>query len=184
MNTITTKRKGDWFQTHTGIEFYPNDPRPEEVVIEDIAHALARICRFGGHTRGFYSVAQHSVIVSQIVPESLALAALLHDATEAYIGDMVRPLKYSIPQYLVIEDRLWDVIAARFNLPRILPAEIKHADNIALVTERRDLLEHQRTWGEWSKAYTPLETVIKPHGPHVAEMMFLCRFNELTAILN
>jgi uncharacterized protein len=183
MNT-TTKRKGDWFQTHSGIEFYPLDARPEEILIEDIAHGLSRICRFGGHTRDFYSVAQHSVIVSNIVPEELALAGLLHDATEAYIGDMVRPLKYSVPQYLLIEDRLWDVIAARFNVPRILPAEIKHADNVALITERRDLLEKQRQWGEWSKAYSPLPSVIRPAGPHLAEVMFMCRFQQLMAIHN
>jgi uncharacterized protein len=180
----TTTRKGDWFQTHSGIQFYPLDPQPEEVLIEDIAHGLGRICRFGGHTRDFYSVAQHSVIVSNILPEELALAGLLHDATEAYIGDMVRPLKYSVPQYMLIEDRLWDVIAARFNLPRILPPEIKHADNVALITERRDLLEKQRKWGDWSKAYAPLPDIIRPVGPNLAETMFMIRFQQLIAIHN
>lgn len=177
----TKTRRGDWFQTHTGIQFYPLDPQPEDICIDDIAHALSKICRFGGHTKEFYSVAQHSVIVSNIVPPHLALTGLMHDATEAYIGDVVRPLKYSLPDYIQIEQRLWEVIAERFNLPSVLPPEIKHADNRALVTERRDLLAVQRQWGAWTKDYAPIEWKIKPQPPVIAESLFSLRFAELMA---
>jgi 5'-deoxynucleotidase YfbR-like HD superfamily hydrolase len=178
----TQTRVGDWFQTHNGVRFHPLDARLEEINIDDIAHALARVCRFGGHTEEFYSVAQHSVIVSNIVPKGLELCGLLHDATEAYIGDVVRPLKYQMPQYREIEDRLWLVIAERFNLPTEIPKEVKDADNVALITERRDLLQHQQTWGEWTKAYTPLEKIIQPLCPKSAEMYFTMRFNALMGI--
>jgi 5'-deoxynucleotidase YfbR-like HD superfamily hydrolase len=115
-------------------------PRVEDIWIDDIAHSLANLCRFGGHCRQFYSVAQHSVLVSRLVPLHLAFVGLMHDATEAYVGDMVRPLKYSLPQFLEIEDAIWRLIARRFDLPLHLPAEVKEADDIALVTERRDLI--------------------------------------------
>lgn len=179
MTTTTPNRIGDWFQTHSGIQFYPLDPRPEDIHIDDIAHALARICRFGGHTKEFYSVAQHSVLVSRIVSQELAFVGLMHDATEAFIGDVVRPLKYQMPQYLQIEDRLWEVIAERYNIPKVLPPEVKQADNVALITERRDLIPVQRQWGEWTKAYTPLDYTIRPESSPMAEALFMTRFNEL-----
>ncbi len=81
-------RRGDWIQVRSGRKFHPLDPRPEDVDINDIAHALSNLCRFTGHCTDFYSVAQHSVIASQIVPPASALAALLHDASEAYMGDI------------------------------------------------------------------------------------------------
>ncbi len=88
-------RKGDYIATYTGKQFYPLDPRPEDVCLEDIAHSLSNLCRFTGHTDTdrFYSVAQHSVICSTIVAPEAALLALLHDAAEAYLGDISRPLK-------------------------------------------------------------------------------------------
>lgn len=172
-------RTGDWFQTHSGVRFFPLDPHPEDINIDDITHALARTCRFGGHVRDYYSVAQHSVIVSNIVPEELALYGLLHDATEAYIGDCVRPLKYSMPQYREIEENLWGVVADRFGLHREIPAEVKHADNVALITERRDLLANQQEWGEWTKAYTPLAEKINPFNHDQSETLFALRFQEI-----
>src|SRR5262245_27549306 len=102
-----SQRIGDWMQTISGRKFWPLDPRPEEVCIEDIGHALSLVCRFGGHCHTFYSVAEHSVRVSLLAEDMakssahwtdenirmIALSGLLHDAAEAYIGDMVRPLK-------------------------------------------------------------------------------------------
>lgn len=92
-------RSGDWIQTATGGQFWPMDPQPDEIDINDIAHALAMLCRFGGHCLRFYSVAEHSVLLSHAVPPEHALWALLHDATEGYLVDMPRPIKAFLPGY-------------------------------------------------------------------------------------
>src|SRR4051812_41614297 len=120
-----------WIKTFSGrFDFLKLDPN--EINIKDIAHALAHTCRFNGHCKKFYSVAQHSVYVSQIVPEVDAPAGLMHDATEAYIGDMTRPLKAMFPEFGALEDRLWRRIAGKFGLPAELPETVKHADDLAL----------------------------------------------------
>lgn len=171
-----SKRVGDWFQTHNGIKFYPLDPRTEEIQIGDIAHALARVCRFGGHTREFYSVAQHCLLVSRIVSEEWALEGLLHDASEAYLGDMVRPLKLQMHDYYVAEQNLERVIAEKFGLLFPWSAEIKAADNTVLITEKRDLLEVDVPWS-WS--VPPLRDPIVPMAIEDAERAFLERFAKL-----
>ena len=134
-------RYGDFIQTYSGIEFYPLDPRIEEVKLLDIAHALSNICRFTGHCNEFYSVAQHSVLVSQYVSEENALWGLLHDASEAYICDIARPVKKSLEMkpYKEIEKRLMNVIAKTFNLSEDEPKEVKEIDTKMLRTEARDL---------------------------------------------
>src|SRR5690242_11754504 len=88
-------RRGDWMQTYTGRRFWPLDPRVDDIDIGDIAHHLSLVCRFAGACREFYSVAQHCVGVSYVCDPKDALWGLLHDAAEAYVGDMVRPLKRS-----------------------------------------------------------------------------------------
>jgi len=136
-----------WILTRTGRRFDLLMPMADQVSTLDIAHALGNICRFNGHTSRPYSVAQHSLLVSSIVPAEHQLAALLHDATEAYVGDMVRPLKALLPDYSAIENGIWLVICERFNLDPQLPACIHEADMIALATERRDLMpEHGESW--------------------------------------
>lgn len=177
---MNTHRKGDWFLTSTGVQFYPLDPRPEEVNIIDIAHALSNICRFGGHCDPFYSVAQHSVHVSLLVPRPLALVGLMHDAREAYVGDMVRPLKYNIPQFMEAEEVVAGAVATKFDLPLIMPPEVKRADNIALMTEKRDVVI--LTGADWDKWTTekPDPNLLIPLGPGEAKDLFLARFAELT----
>ena len=177
---VTTHYRGDWFQTHSGLAFYHQDPKPEDIRIGDIAHALSMLCRFGGHSKHFYSVAQHSVLVSSIVARHLQLSALLHDATEAYIGDMVHPLKESMPAFREMEDTIWLCIADKFNLPLRMDARIKDADWIALATERRDLMSNPPMPWRVQERFTPLQNKIDPQSPAIAERMFLTRFHELT----
>lgn len=168
-----------WIQTYTGRRFWPLDPRAEDVTIGDIAHALSNECRFSGHCRGFYSVAQHSVLVAQVVlqrsPE-LALTALLHDAAEAYMSDIARPVKKSMPIFGEMEHRIELVIAEKFSLVFPFPPIIKEADNILLATERRDLMpEPHRPWKCYGAAKA-LEYRITPWPPERAEEQFLASY--------
>lgn len=154
-------------------------PLPHHIDIGDIAHALSNICRFGGHTREFYSVAQHSVLASRIVPSEFALAALLHDAPEAYVGDVTLPLKHLLPDYRAIETAIWRVIADCFDLPVDLPSCVKRADRVLLATERRDLMKEQDTPWPVLDGVPPLPDVIDPWGPSHARAEFVMRYWDL-----
>lgn len=185
--------RGPWLLTFTGRRFFPFEPSAEEVDIRDIAHALANVCRFGGHTRDHYSVAQHSVLVSLIVPPELALLGLLHDAAEAYVGDMIAPIKLSrrLGDYDHIEDLVWCAIVEAFHLTAhgvdratmAMPREVKAADMVALVTEARDVMgvrDIGRAPG-WPSDIEPLGTThIVSVSPRAAEAQFITRWNELT----
>lgn len=170
-------RNGNWFLTFRGTQFFPLDPRPEEIDIDDIAHALSQICRFGGHSREFYSVAQHSLHVARLCPPELALVGLMHDATEAYCGDMIRPIKLNMPGFKEMEDRIWTAVAERFGLPAEIPAEVKHWDDVALMTERRDLVAH--TDHVWAIEAKPESREIIPINSNAAKTRFLNEFYRL-----
>lgn len=116
------------------------DPQPDSIIPIDICRGLAHQFRFGGHTCYAYTVAQHSIFVSELVPSEHALQALLHDATEAYIGDLPTPVKQLCPDYKRLEARLHACIMEHFDLPLELAPEILHADRVALATEKRDLM--------------------------------------------
>lgn len=137
-------RKGDWIQLVSGEPFWPLDPRRGEIQFDDIACALSMLCRYGGHCTRYYSVAEHSVLVSRLVPAEHALWGLLHDATEAYLVDLPRPVKYCLPEYRRAEDRLAGCIAERFGLPWPAPQEVKLADAAALQIERSQLMAESR----------------------------------------
>lgn len=171
--------RGDWMQTYTGRRFYPLDPRPEEIEPADIAHALSLLCRYGGHVDRFYSVAEHCVLMSQAVPSQDALAALLHDATEAYVVDVPRPLKRQLPGYATIEGQVWYAIAYRFGLDPVLPASVKEADNRILIDERTALMPRAERWGI-DDEFQPLHVGIEGWGPATAEQTYLARLAELT----
>lgn len=176
------KRYGDWMQTFSGVAYWPMDPRVSEVRIEDIAHHLSMICRFGGAVSRFYSVAEHSVLVSKCVPKAWALQGLLHDATEAYVGDVVRPLKRNLPRYEEVERLNWLCIAEAFSLPIEMHESVKHADNTVLLAERNALLGPQPIpWG-WDKNYVPADVEILCMTPEEAKSAFLARFNQLYQI--
>lgn len=177
---MANPRAGGWCQTYSGKAAYPLDPRPEDFCIEDIAHALSLVCRFGGHSKRFYSVAEHSVRVSHICDPADALWGLLHDAAEAYCGDMVRPLKMddAMRGYRAAERRIQGAICERFGLPPKMPDSVKRADNVMLATEARYLMAaHPQDWG---LAEEPLTDPIMPFSsPASAELAFLGRFNQL-----
>jgi hypothetical protein len=136
--------------TRGGRYFDLLDPRSDDVSITDIAHSLAHQCRFNGHTRDYYSVAQHCVLCSQLVAEThpeLALEALLHDAAEAYLGDIASPLKSMLPAVEVIEAAIMEAICESFEVAWPLAPEVGIADRMMLAWERRDLMtEHQAVW--------------------------------------
>lgn len=176
-------RKGDWAQIYSGERFWPLDPKPEEVNINDIAHSLAFQCRFNGHTNFFYSIAQHSVFVSKIVSPEQALAGLLHDAAETYTGDIVSPLKKFLPpEFKEIEKAIEEVIFEHFGIKieNVDHIEIKKADKIALFTEMRDLMKKPHSkWDEQDTSQTHPDKII-PLSPEEAEREFLERYKELT----
>ena len=144
-------RQGGWIQTFLGAQFHPMDPREEDFKIEDIAHALSNICRYAGHCRSFYSVAQHSIIVSEEIEKAEAggeyglrssvTEGLLHDASEAYLVDVPRPVKHdpALAGYRQIESHMEAVIANAFGLVFPWPHVVKEFDDAVLMAERRDL---------------------------------------------
>ena len=129
--------------TRSGNFFWPLEPEPADIRIDDIAHALAAVCRFTGHTTRPYTVAEHSILVGSTLPEgTLRLWGLLHDASEAYLSDVAGPIKKHLANYEEIEDRLMQCIAAKFGLPWPMPCEVKVADKYMLVVEQGSLMNY------------------------------------------
>jgi hypothetical protein len=182
--------KGDWFFTLSGRRQWVRAPNVEDIVLEDIAEPLAKLCRFNGQCRGFYSVAQHAVLVSHLVPPHLAFDGLNHDDTEGYLGDVIRPVKAELRRYKKLE-RIWEpAVAQRFGLQYPMPAEVKKADLLALAWERRDLApwcvpEINPTAWRWKMDELAVGTVGPEYPPIVplewqdARDAFLVRFHEL-----
>lgn len=158
-------------------------PDKSKFSIEDIAHGLSHVCRFAGQCKPFYSVAQHSVMVSRIVPFEDALAGLMHDAAEAFIGDVSAPLKQLLPEYKLIEKRVENAIFNRFGLNLPMPKSVKHADLVMLATEQRDFMPpHNDDWA-LIKEITPLTFKLEAVDSLTACSMFIERYNQITGRL-
>ena len=174
-----------YFQTYNGKHVHPLSPSQDEIVIEDVAHSLSQQCRFLGHTHVLYTVAQHCVLVSEMVSPGDALWGLLHDASEAYLCDLPAPIKRD-PQmefYRIAEQRLLTCVARKFGLAPEVPQSVKRADKILLATEFRDVTAvDDLDWIIAECGCEPAESLwITPWPPAVAERRFLARFHELTA---
>lgn len=171
-----TFRKGDWLQTFTGKRFFPLDPREEDVCIEDIAHSLAHQCRYGGHVKRFYSVAEHCILLSERVYPDHAFAALMHDCAEAYLVDIPRPIKIALPQYKLIEQEVEKVIAKKFNVTYPWPDEVMICDTRMLNDEGTQLMGPPNDWAKYGES---LGVQTFNVAPPAAEESFLRRFHEL-----
>ncbi|MDL2284483.1 metal-dependent phosphohydrolase [Oxalobacter sp. OttesenSCG-928-P03] len=168
--------------TCSGDYFSFINPEAYHFEIETIAHALSQLCRFTGHTSAFYSVAQHSVLVSGLVPREMQLAGLLHDATEAFVGDMTKPLKDMFPEFRRIEKNIERAICRQYGIPCPLPHEIKQADLILLATEKRDLMPHVNDQWNYLEGVEAMKEKITPWSPALAKERFLERFYELDGL--
>ncbi len=135
--SVLTKLPANCINTYSGRQVDVFDPDPADIVIGDIAHALSHQCRWGGHTKEFYSVAHHSLLVALKVPDELKLAALLHDASEAYLVDLPRPIKANLPGYVAAENHLMHVIAKKFGFEWPMHPDIAKADDDILHLEYR-----------------------------------------------
>ena len=167
--------------TYSGIRFWPLLPNPADIRIEDIAHALSNQCRFAGHSREFYSVAEHSVRVSQHCRPEDALWGLLHDASETFLTDVPAPLK-ELPQfeaYRAAERRLQRAISTRFGLAPEQPESVGDADRSILGVEIRDLLTSINASQSKRAPQKDKLAITAPWPPRVAKARFLSRFREL-----
>lgn len=182
---------GGWITTFTGGRFWPLAPRACDVDVRDIAHALALKCRYSGHCKSFYSVAQHSVLVSAFLEREgydrrVRLVGLLHDAAEAYLVDMPRPIKYApeMDGYRKLEDAVQAAVYAKFGLPAQELACVKKADEAMLELEMRHLMPeyagklfYAQRGLDWDGPCADIAFVTRT--PEASEEMFLCAFNAL-----
>lgn len=178
-----TQRLGDWILTYTGKRFYPLDPHFEDFDILDIAHALSMTCRYAGHCKRFYSVAEHSVILARWIKKTYGVTyytrwALLHDASEAYILDIPRPLKPSLTGYAAIEAGIMSKVADHFMLYGTMPAEVKDADDRILADEKA-ANHHHTPWDNMPGP--PLGVELYFWTPQEAEAAFLDEFAQVYA---
>ena len=175
---------------YTGKSFDLLHPTSDMVCIEDIAHALSQLCRYTGHTRDFYSVAQHSVLMSldSDLPGD-PMAKLLHDADEAYVGDTASPWKQCL--YAEVpnisggahfeslrswERKIQDVIGIALDVSLAHSDEVKESDIRMYLTEIRDLMPPSEEWSNWMRDLEPAKDKIDPWDPEFAEKAFLDQY--------
>lgn len=179
--TIGLYKDGCWIETYTGKFVNPLDLKSDDIDIRDIAHALSLICRFNGHCNQFYSVAEHSIRVLGLLKGlDNQLTGLLHDATEAYMADITRPVKWALPDIRKVEGSIAIAINEKFELKGDF-REVKKADNILLATEARDLMFTKGTDWYFPENIKPLGYKIEPMQSYIAEANFLRIFDLLVS---
>lgn len=167
-----------WIQTFTGKAFDLVNIDSNKIDIRDVAHALSNLCRFGGHCKTFYSVAQHSILAANWIKhqgydKNVIISALLHDASEAYLVDIPRPIKLMLPDYKILEEKIETAIKYKYKLPIAKHYAIKKIDDILLMTEKRDLMvKGEQDWS-YGKGIVPLKNKIVPLISELAKFNFL-----------
>lgn len=185
---MTTNKftRGFGIQTHGGHTFDPKSRVISQIDIFDVSHALSNLCRFAGHCRSFYSVAEHSVLVANIIekfwPDDHAAirAGFFHDATEAYVVDLPTPIKVLLPDYTDIEDKIATDIESEFQVEfgSEIATKVKFADMVALATEARYLFDDVSHW-ESIKSFTPVPELLAkgfPLPPEEAKKYFMRKY--------
>lgn len=169
-----------WIQTYTGKKFEALSPTEDMIDINDIAHALSLMCRYNGHVKRFYSVAEHSVLLSTKASVPNQLCALLHDGSETYIADIARPIKPSLKNYKKIEDGIMTVVAKKYGFSWPVPEEVQQLDNRILIDEKEQLLgPSPEAWDDWANGMPRLGVQVGMMNSLQAEDAFLRRFWEL-----
>jgi hypothetical protein len=172
--------KDMYLSTFTGKRFHPFNPSPDQIDIQDIAHWLSLLC-FSGQCPQFYSVAEHSIYVATGLPNEFKLEGLLHDASEAYLADVPRPLKIGLPEYKIIETSVDAVIAEKFHMAFPAPSQVKAADRRLLRREVFTFFGAKRYFEDFGEKYCDDEP---EHdfgiSPETAENMFLDLYRDLT----
>lgn len=178
MKTKNIRITSNAIALHSGAYLDFESPETSEFSIEDIACALSNLCRFTGHCKQFYSVAEHSVHVSRIVPPEFAFAGLMHDAAEAFIGDVAKPLKNLLPDYAAIEERVERAVFRRFGLPLEKPPEVGVADLQMLAVEQRQAMGDENIW-PCLEGLPSVDVELGFWMPGLAHYQFIQRYNEL-----
>ena len=177
---------GHWISLLSGAKFNYNKPEESDVTIDDIATALSNICRFSGHLPTFYSVAQHLVNASRLVPQEYAFDALMHDTAEAFTNDLPTPLKWALPIFKELETKIESAMGDKFGFLYPYPDCVKEADTIMLMLEKYYVKLDNSVWPayeEWTKkriARYQSKVDLKGWQPVRAKREFLERFEELS----
>jgi len=169
--------------THYGKTIDLLNPDPDTICLEDIAHNLSHLCRFNGATKYRYSVAQHSLYVSNLVAPEHALPGLMHDAAEAFLGDVITPLKSLLPKYKEIETKMWIAICRALDMDAHVPWEVAIADSQAYLAERVALIGSPITEdpdiGNFKGMVIPEVMIYEDQKPNDVKHAFLTRFHVL-----
>lgn len=170
---------------YTGHRVDPWNLNPDDILIENIAHSLSMLCRFGGHSRCFYSVAQHSVRVMEALPPEFKLEGVLHDGTESFVQDLVRPVKRRLHPYKDLELKIWQIIAFKYELPMAMSTLVIMADDAALKSEIRQFVNNPGRDIELENPYwrhvDELPPVDKVWSPEEAKGRFMLAFADAAA---